>query len=44
MPGKAAKVLITERQQSVLQEIASARTSEVRMLERARIVLLAFEG
>lgn len=44
MPGKAAKVVITERQQSVLQEIASARTSEVRMSERARIVLLAFEG
>jgi hypothetical protein len=31
MPGKAAKVVITERQQSVLQEIAAARTSEVRM-------------
>jgi hypothetical protein len=44
MPGKAAKVVITERQQSVLQEIAAARTSEVRMSQRARIILLAFEG
>jgi hypothetical protein len=44
MPGKAAKVVITERHQSVLQEIAAARTSEVRMSQRARIILLAFEG
>ena len=44
MPGKAAKVVITERQQSLLQEIAAARTSEVRMSQRARIILLAFEG
>jgi len=44
MPGKAAKVVITERQQSVLQEIAAARTSEVRMSQRMRIILLAFEG
>jgi len=44
MPGKAAKVVITERQQSVLQELSVARTSEVRMAQRARIILLAFEG
>lgn len=44
MPGKAAKVVITERQHSVLQEISVARTSEVRMAQRARIILLAFEG
>jgi transposase len=43
MPGKAAKVVITERQLSVLTEIAAARTSEVRMAQRAQIILLAFE-
>ena len=43
MPGKAAKVVITERQQELLREIAVARTSEVRMAQRARVILLAFE-
>lgn len=44
MPGKAAKFVITERQHSGLQEIFMARASEVRMAQRARITLLAFEG
>lgn len=43
MPGKAARVVITERQQDVLKEIAAARTSEVRMAQRAQIILLAFQ-
>lgn len=43
MPGKAAKVVVTERQQRILLEIANARTSEVRLAQRARIILLAFD-
>ena len=42
MPGSAAKVLITERQQEVLQELVAGRTTPVRFAQRATIVLLAF--
>jgi putative transposase len=44
MPGKAAKVVISEMQQSVLEEIAVSRTAAVRLVQRAKIVLLAFRG
>jgi transposase len=44
MPGSAAKVLITERQQALLQQIAAAATSPVRLVQRAQIVLRAFAG
>lgn len=44
MPGKAAKVLISERQQEILQKIVRQSTSQQRWITRARIVLLAFEG
>lgn len=43
MPGKAAKVIVTERQQMILCEIARARTSEVRLAQRAQIILSAFD-
>ena len=44
MPGQAAKVVITERQQVVLREFSRSR-SEGRMLaQRATIILLAFAG
>ena len=36
--------MITERQQSVHREIAAVRTSEVRLSQSERIILLAFEG
>lgn len=42
MPGSAAKVFITERQQQVLQELVSGRTTPVRLMQRATIVLQAF--
>lgn len=42
MPGKASKIVITERQQLLLEEMASARRIEVRLAERAAIILLAF--
>ena len=44
MAGKAAKVVITERQQDVLQKLARATTIAVRLQQRAQIILLAFEG
>lgn len=43
MPGKAAKVVITERQKDVLDSIRVSRTAPARLIERVRIILLAFE-
>jgi hypothetical protein len=43
MPGSAAKLTITERQQTVLRQIAAAPTSPVRLAQRAQIILQAFE-
>ncbi len=44
MPGSAAKLVITERQQVLLRQIAAAATSAVRLAQRAAIILRAFEG
>jgi transposase len=44
MPGSAAKIVITERQQVMLRQIAAASTSPVRLVQRAEIILRAFEG
>jgi transposase len=43
MPGSAAKIVITERQQAVLRQIAAAPTSPVRLVQRAKVILWAFE-
>ena len=42
MSGKAAKIIITEKQQAVLQQIVAASTSSVQHTQRAEIILLAF--
>ena len=44
MPGKAAKILLSEKQLEILQEIARAATVPVRLGQRATIILLAFQG
>ncbi len=44
MPGKAAKVRITERQQVVLEEFSRTRTQAKCISQRATIVLSAFRG
>jgi transposase len=44
MPGSAAKLLLTERQQGVLRQLAAAPTSPVRLAQRAALILRAFEG
>ena len=44
MPGMAAKVVISERQQLVLQTMAFSRSCAKGLARRAEIILLAFEG
>src|SRR5580692_852186 len=44
MPGSAAKIVVTERQQAMLRQIAAASTSPVRLVQRAEVILRAFEG
>jgi transposase len=44
MPGSAAKVLITERQQEILEEFVNGRSIPFRLLQRATIVLRGFAG
>ena len=44
MPGSAAKVRISERQQAILEQIVAATTSPVRLVQRAQIILQAFAG
>jgi transposase len=44
MPGKAAKITITERQQDILQTFSRAVTVSSRLRQRASIIVLAFDG
>jgi transposase len=44
MPGKAAKVTITEKQQAILEEFSRSRTEPLFLSQRSRIILLAFAG
>jgi transposase len=44
MPGKAAKVTITERQKVVLEELSRSRSESKVIAQRAAIVLHAFDG
>lgn len=44
MPGTAAKVTITERQQTVLEELARSRTEPPVIIQRAKVILQAFAG
>jgi hypothetical protein len=44
MSGKAAKVMRTEGQESVLQQITRSTTAPQRLVQRAGIILLAFAG
>lgn len=44
MPGKAAKVTITERQQTILIEFSKSRSEPLYIQQRATIVLRAFQG
>ena len=44
MPGKAAKITITERQQDILLTFRNAVTAPSQLRQRAAIILLAFDG
>ena len=44
MPGSAAKVVISERQQAILQSLSRASTVAKCLVQRATILLLAFAG
>ncbi len=44
MSGKAAKVTITEMQQEVLGQFVNARETAFGLVQRSRIILLAFDG
>ena len=44
MPGKAAKVVITERQQVILRQLSRSVTIAFQLRQRAQIILLGFEG
>ena len=42
MPGKAAKIQVTERPFEILEEIVASRIAAVRLVQGAKTVLLAF--
>src|ERR687893_2869708 len=44
MPGKAAKITITERQQDILQTFSRSVPPASRLRQRASIIVLAFDG
>ena len=44
MPGNAAKVVITERQQDILLQLSRSVTIAFQLRQRAQIILLGFEG
>jgi hypothetical protein len=44
MPGKAAKLIISERQQEILDEFSRSRTEPYFLRQRSAIILLAFAG
>jgi len=42
MSGKAAKILLTEKQQNILQTISRSRTAPRRLIQRVSVILMAF--
>jgi hypothetical protein len=44
MPGKAAKIQLTEKQHRILQQIRSSTTATQRLVQRAGVILMAFSG
>jgi hypothetical protein len=44
MPGQAAKVVITEKQQTTLQGSVKSRYTCVSLAQRSKVILLALEG
>ena len=42
MSGKAARISLTEKQQSILQQVVRSFTAPQRLIQRARFILLGF--
>ena len=43
MSGKAARILLSEKQHEILQIIVKSTTASLRLIQRARIILLSYE-
>ncbi|MEO1979027.1 MAG: helix-turn-helix domain-containing protein, partial [Fuerstiella sp.] len=43
MSGKAARILLSEKQLDILQKITRSTTASQRLVQRARVILFAFE-
>ena len=43
MSGKAARIVVSEKQHEILQVIVKSTTAARRLIQRARIILLSFE-
>lgn len=44
MSGKAARIVLSEKQQEILQQMIRSTTLSRRLVQRASVILLAFEG
>jgi hypothetical protein len=44
MSGKAAKIMLTEGQHAILQQIIRSTTAPQRLVQRTRLIVLAFGG
>ncbi len=44
MSGKAAKIRLTEKQHAILQQIVRSTTASQRLVQRTRLIVLAFKG
>ena len=44
MSGKAAKIVLTDQQQRILNEIERSRTAAAALIRRSRVILLGFVG
>ncbi len=44
MSGKAAKILLTEKQQNILQTISGSTTAPKRLIQRVGVILMSFAG
>jgi transposase len=44
MPGKAAKIQVTEKQYKILEEIRRSTTTAQRLVQRAGVILMGFGG
>jgi transposase len=44
MSGKAAKIVLTEKQHKIVDDITRSKTASLRLIQRCQVILLAFGG